>query len=402
VIRRGKADADTALGTRLRSLWRRLVLLLLLPAGALAFALQGQGTASDPAGSQTRAESEQAPSPSPEPTTSGAATLSTREPAIIPATVLDKESADKESAPPSRHRTRKTRHAEPKAGGRSGGSAIPEGYVEVSGGSTATTGFAITSFNTLGFGHTTGRHSRKADGRTRTGWMISLLRSHGVSIAGLQEFQKEQAEVFARDAGDYSVYPGMSLGAGPVQNSIAWRRADWTLVDAATTAIPYFHGNRIAMPHVLLRNNGTGREIWVINRHYPADARGPANRWRDQATAIDIDLANRLRATGRPAFLLGDMNDRAEFACQFTAGAPFHSPDGAYSSGSTCHLPEHSNVDWIMGSKSAEFSDFVTDRSALVERTSDHPMVRARVRLAAEYDADECVRVKGRSYCPAP
>ena len=58
-------------------------------------------------------------------------------------------------------------------------------------------------------------------------------------------------------------------------NTIAWQRSTWQLVEARTIQIPYFHGNLIRMPYVLLRNRLTGREAWFYNSHNPADAHGP-------------------------------------------------------------------------------------------------------------------------------
>lgn len=37
------------------------------------------------------------------------------------------------------------------------------------------------------------------------------------------------------------------------------------------------------MPYVLLPNLATGQHVWVASFQLPADARGPAQRWRDEA-----------------------------------------------------------------------------------------------------------------------
>ena len=62
-----------------------------------------------------------------------------------------------------------------------------------------------------------------------------------------------------------------------------------------------------------------------------------------------------------------------------------HSADGAYYSGG-CHLPQHTNVDWIFGSGGLDFSSFVTDRSSQTRHISDHPMVRSDVTVPAVND----------------
>ncbi|MEZ5096676.1 MAG: hypothetical protein R2731_11505 [Nocardioides sp.] len=282
---------------------------------------------------------------------------------------------------------------------------VPRGYEKALPGAFTETSFVVSSFNVLGAGHTAGKKSGRASGTTRIRWALSLLRSHNVSVAGFQEFQSTQVAAFNAASGDYGVWPGASLGQ-QVHNSVVWRYADWEFVEGRTTAIPYFGGQRIPMPHVLLRNRHSGRLVWFMNYHNPADAHGPAQRWRNTATAIEASLANSLLATGVPVITTGDMNDRAPFICPFTARAPMHSADGAYSSGGQCHVPRAMNVDWIVGSSQFDFSGFVTDRSSLVSRTSDHPMVRAVATLPKVRDADKCVRRKvGKhigTYCPAP
>ena len=247
------------------------------------------------------------------------------------------------------------------------------------------TSFTVSSFNVLGAGHTSTRGGM-APGETRMHAAVGLLLSHGVSVAGLQEFQEPQYHTFeALVGGTYDVYPGLSLGVQPVQNSIIWRQADWSLVEAHTIAVPYFHGTHVAMPYVLLRNRHSGRDVWFYNSHNPADAYGPAGHWRAVATSIEGNLARTLTADGTPMIVTGDMNDRAPFACPFASSSGMHSADGAYYSGG-CHLPRQMNVDWIFGSGNLDFSSFVTDRSSQTRRISDHPMVRSDVTLPAAAD----------------
>ena len=213
-----------------------------------------------------------------------------------------------------------------------------------------------------------------------------MLTGNNVSVAGLQEFQDSQYRTFMAIAGGtYDVYPGLSLGVQPVQNSIIWKRADWSLVEAHTLSIPYFHGNHVPMPYVLLRNRHSGSEVWFYNSHNPADAHGPAGHWRAIATSMEASLARNLTADGTPMIVTGDMNDREPFACPFASATGMHSADGAYYSGG-CHLPQHTNVDWIFGSGGLDFSSFVTDRSSQTRRISDHPMVRSDVTVPAVND----------------
>jgi hypothetical protein len=259
------------------------------------------------------------------------------------------------------------------------------GYVLRQSPKGATTHFTVSSFNVLGAGHTAAKGGM-APGTTRMHSAVGLLTANDVSVAGLQEFQEPQYRTFeALVGGTYDVYPGLSLGVQPVQNSIVWKQDDWSLVEAHTIAIPYFHGNRVPMPYVLLRNRHSGREVWFYNSHNPADAYGPAGHWRAIATAIEANLANNLTSDGTPMIVTGDMNDRAPFACPFAARTGMHSADGVYYAGG-CHLPRQTNVDWIFGSGSLDFSSFVTDRSTQTRRISDHPMVRSGVTVPAVAD----------------
>jgi endonuclease/exonuclease/phosphatase family protein len=262
------------------------------------------------------------------------------------------------------------------------------------------TAFTVSSFNVLGAGHTAGKGGL-APGPARMHAAVGLLLGHDVSVAGLQEFQDSQYRTFlALAGGTYDAYPGPSLGAQPVQNSIIWKQADWSLVEAHTVAIPYFHGNRVPMPYVLLRNLHSGREVWFYNSHNPADAHGPAAHWRAVATSIEASLVRNLTADGTPMIVTGDMNDREPFACPFASGTGMHSADGAYYSGG-CHLPQHTNVDWIFGSAGLDFFGFVTDRSSQTRHISDHPMVRSQVVVPAGNDPRCRKALSFGWFCPA-
>lgn len=282
---------------------------------------------------------------------------------------------------------------------------VPARFVRVISGSTKPTDFKVSSFNVLGYGHTARGGDRRgwADGRTRMGWQVGFLRSNQVSVVGFQEFQTEQYNTFVGLAGgEYSVYPGGPGGRQAVQNSIAWRKADWDVVETHTIQIPYFGGKGMPMPYILLRNKASGREVWFMNFHNPADAHGPAQRWRDAAVSIEIGLVKRLHASGNPVIMTGDFNDREEFMCR-VGQAGMHSANGAYWDGS-CHLPRPMQVDWITATAEVDFTGYIADKSAAVLRSSDHPMVRSNVTIPASIDPGECVTTtEGKApglYCP--
>ncbi len=275
---------------------------------------------------------------------------------------------------------------------------LPKGFERVD--LTTTTTFNVSSFNVLGASHTVNGARGKASGVTRIRWAAGLLRGNGVTVAGLQEFQLPQAAAFRGVAGDYAQFPGAAGGNMGVQNSIVWDTGVWEMLDGGTSPIPYFKGP-VPMPHVLLRHLGTGQRVWFMNYHNPADVRGPAAGKRRTATAMEASLANRLMADGTPVIMTGDFNDREPFFCQVSRAAPLHSSNGGHSSGGACVMPRPADVDWILGSPKVEFSNHVTDRSPLVSRTSDHPMIRASVTIGGAPDLTECRRIKGAGwFCP--
>ncbi|WP_426244891.1 endonuclease/exonuclease/phosphatase family protein [Nocardioides sp. LHG3406-4] len=275
-------------------------------------------------------------------------------------------------------------------------------------GATAPTSVRISSFNILGAGHTApgGNRTGYAAGSTRMQWTTSLLQLHDVDVVGFQEFQPPQYTAFmATLGGQYGVYPGPELGPAAMANSIAYRLDKWELVTATGIDIPYFGGNPIKMPLVLLKNKQTGRQIYFANFHNPADAQGPAQQWRNQATQIQVDMVNNLRATtGLPVFITGDMNEREEYFCPITTQASMKAANGGGTGPGSCAMPPKPwQVDWIFGSPEVTFSNYVADRSPLVARTTDHPMVVADATVAAAIGTGECFPVrKGAGWVGCP
>lgn len=248
--------------------------------------------------------------------------------------------------------------------------------------------FVISTFNVLGGSHTSsgGNKSGYASGPTRMQNAVHLIERHGVDVVGFQELEQDQLYTFQRMEGSrYAVYPGMALGKSETRNSLAWRSDMWQLVKAEHIGIPYFDGNIRQMPVVLLRHRATGRQAWFANFHNPASTRRVGNQqhWRDVATSREIELANRLRETGIPVFFTGDMNERAEYFCRFTGGAPMDAANGGSNDGA-CRPPSEMGIDWIFGSHDVSFSGWFADRSDLVRRTTDHPMVVSRAVIAGQ------------------
>lgn len=247
--------------------------------------------------------------------------------------------------------------------------------------------FTISSFNMLGSSHTSGAGKRPgmASGRTRAGRAADLVRRHGSDVVGFQEMQGDQLAAMQRQT-SMDFYPGFSMARRDTENSIGWRRAEFVAVEKHTVTIPYFDGHGRAMPYVRLRSLSTGLEAWFANFHNPADtSQYPRQqRWRDRATSIEISLANRLTEdTGLPVFITGDMNERDEYFCRMTGGAPMVAARGGSHSGG-CRPDNPRAVDWIFGSQGVTFSGYFEDRSHLVDITTDHPVVVSRVRIVGE------------------
>jgi hypothetical protein len=249
------------------------------------------------------------------------------------------------------------------------------------------TAFTLSSFNVLGSTHTvSGRKKRMGSGVTRIRKVATLLDKHSVDVVGLQEFQIDQWAEFMRVAGDrYSVYPG-GVNRKTVQNTVAWRTTDWSMVAGYTVQIPYFKGEQWMMPVVLLRNNYTGVTAFFANFHNPAtNKRHKGNqKHRTEATTRQAALARSLvYESGLPVFFTGDMNEREEYFCRFTAEAPMKAANGgSHRKGGRCITPSPMPVDWIFGTRGrAKFTDYVRDFSKPVTRITDHPMIRTTVTI---------------------
>jgi Endonuclease/Exonuclease/phosphatase family len=235
------------------------------------------------------------------------------------------------------------------------------------------------------FGTGKGKKSGMAPGVVRARWAAELIRRHQAEVIGFQELQSNQLATLRRHT-DMEFFPGTSMGRADSENSIGWRGDRWVAVEARTVKVPYFNGNGRQMPYVRLRNRATGLEAWFANFHNPADTRRfpGQQRFRSRAADIEVALANRLiRETHTPVFITGDMNDRDAYFCRLTGGAPMLAARGGSNSGS-CRPDSPRAVDWIFGSQDATFTDYLEDRSQLVQRTSDHPMLLARVRLLGQ------------------
>ncbi len=171
-------------------------------------------------------------------------------------------------------------------------------------------------------------------------------------MVGLQEFQPQQYDKWVKKAsGQYDIFPGYIDTPGFLRNSIAWRKDKFRLVSTSWLKLPYFKGDVLRMPVVLLQSLQTGQQIYFMNFQNPADVRGNALKYRLTGQALQINLVNQLRASnGLPIVWTGDMNSREQVFCRVTKQAAMVSASGGYRSESSCQPPKGMVVDWIFGS----------------------------------------------------
>jgi hypothetical protein len=128
------------------------------------------------------------------------------------------------------------------------------------------------------------------------------------------------------------------------------------------------------MPVVKLQNRTNDAQIWVGNFHNPSDADGQNEQWRDRATQIEIQLANDLiEQDGIPVLFTGDFNEREDVFCPMVGQTPLTSANGGSNDG-TCRPPNPTYIDWVFGTGVSWLSQ-LADKSAVVQRTTDHPMI---------------------------
>jgi hypothetical protein len=183
------------------------------------------------------------------------------------------------------------------------------------------------------------------------------------------------------EGANFGIYPGNQLPDAARANSIAWRKDTWNLIEAYTIRIPYFEGNLIRMPYILMENRETGQRVWFANFHNPASPPkyGDGEKWRDKATELEIGLVNRLRAADPsiPIVLTGDMNERDEYFCKMASRTTMQAANGGgITALGVCVPPLRMPVDWIFGSgPEVGFTQYEALRDDLVKKTTDHPVV---------------------------
>lgn len=222
--------------------------------------------------------------------------------------------------------------------------------------------FNVGSFNVLGSSHTSagGNKADKASGVDRMRGAVAAMKSHNIDIAGMQEFQGDQQAAFKRLAPNFGV-------VGEKDNAIVYNKDKFKLVEKRSFTIPYFEGNKREMPIAKLEDKTTGKQVWVVNIHNPADTKDHPHNAANRAKAIQIEqnLMRQLQATGIPVIFTGDFNDRNSVdASMDRAGMDSAAPNKA-----------RSEIDYIFGSSGVNFSNYAADHRTKTSGTSDHPLI---------------------------
>lgn len=242
----------------------------------------------------------------------------------------------------------------------------------------------IASLNVLGHSHTAkgGNKLGWAPSQKRMQWQVQTLRAEGVDVVGFQELESPQYAKFTEmTAGQFGIWPSVNGRNKAVRNSIAYRISAWTFVSASTIQVPYFHGKPLDMPIVLLQSVATGEQVYVINFHNPADARGPHATWRAKGRAIQVAKVNELRATGIPVIWTGDFNDKEKAFCDVTGGTDLVAATGGSNLDGVCTPPDKMVIDWIFAPTGTTFTEVSYDSRPKIKKSTDHRLHLATATL---------------------
>lgn len=243
--------------------------------------------------------------------------------------------------------------------------------------------FEVATLNVLGSSHTSRPRSSYASGPRRVAYLLQLLGSRGIDVAGLQEFQPDQRAEFARRADGWAQWPGgTKWDTGTT--SIVWRTDQWSFVEGKLAPIPFYDMTRQS-PSVLLENKKKNVRVWFSSFHNPADTgRFPRQQGnRVAATNVQAAVVKDNARTGVPQFLMGDMNERSTYYCRITSLVQMVSPLGG-TPGPRCRAPKTQAIDWLLSSTMIDWKSYTVVNDSLVKRTTDHALRYGTVTVDTE------------------
>jgi hypothetical protein len=247
--------------------------------------------------------------------------------------------------------------------------------------------FEMATLNMLGSNHTVkgGDKGGWPAASWRTAEAAAYLKATGAQIIGTQEDKPDQLTDLTSRLG-YDAYPGNSLGGTfSGNNSILWDPSRFQMVSATYFWITFMSGQH-QQPVVLFKDIATGREFYMVNMHVSAhdDPHDTATRYAGYATAVAYINA-KLKPTGLPVFITGDMNDREPFVSRVLDPTGFHA--AVYGSAcKTCFTGGRLAVDWIAATPEVTWTGFDANGVMQDRHISDHFLVSAHASVPAASD----------------
>lgn len=234
----------------------------------------------------------------------------------------------------------------------------------------------VGSFNVLGSQHTGPNGPRPAypAASVRTPAAAALAAKHGVDILGTQELQDDQLRVMTARTG-MAAYPGFDWGVKETDNSILYDPSVFSLVSGESYTITFMSRPR-PQPIVRLKHKATGRELYVVNTH-PSAGGGKYATERANGHNTLVGVVNRLKATGLPVLVTGDMNDREAFYCRVAPAAGLTASNGGSYAGGCAPPPQPLPVDWVLGAGVSSWSNYWRDTTPVDRKVSDHFFISA-------------------------
>ena len=167
------------------------------------------------------------------------------------------------------------------------------------------------------------------------------------------------------------------------ETAVLWRVGVFEFVEARSFPVRFL-GQVRPQAVVLLRHRVTGRLVWVVNVHLaPKRKRRDGEAERDAATVALLAEVARLRGTGVPVLVTGDMNEHEEIMCKATAAGLLSANGGAWEDG-RCRVFGRVGIDWIFGSAAVQFGSFAYDKTGKAMRVNDHPAARVWVTIPGQ------------------
>jgi endonuclease/exonuclease/phosphatase family metal-dependent hydrolase len=238
----------------------------------------------------------------------------------------------------------------------------------------------IGTFNVLGSQHTApgGDRSRYPAASVRSRGAARLIAAHRVAVLGTQELQPDQLAALRSRTG-MAAWPGRRWGSKETDNSVLYNAHRFKLVNGSRFVIP-FMGHPRPQPILRLKDRSSGRQFYVVNTH-PSAGGGRYATERRRGQRVLVSVVKRLRATGRPVLVTGDMNDREKFYCHVAPAARLVAANGgSYAHG--CRPPQSPiPVDWVLGSKRTGWTRYWRDTRPIERRISDHFLVSATAHI---------------------